>query len=178
MMLVDGCFIIELLCKQLDLSPVEDDDAIFKTQRMVDDDDDHGITSLRQLACLFFQNPIFEESLFASTSLFLEEEFESSHLLETVRNFVVQPYMEVCEDMEYRTPIPSVSELREIGVKFVASDNVKYSGRYDITFRHGVMKIPPIIIREDGECFTRNLIAYEQCTQKPDLLSLYKMWTF
>ncbi|CAL8137694.1 unnamed protein product [Prunus armeniaca] len=205
MMLVDGCFIIELLCKQLDLSPVEDDDAIFKTQRMLSTitndlllvenqlpwrvldclykvirvyDDDHQMPSLRELACRFFQNPIFQESLFASTSLFLEEEFESSHLLETVRNFVVQPYMEVCEDMEYRTPIPSVSELREIGVKFVASDNVKYSGRYDITFRHGVMKIPPIIIREDGECFTRNLIAYEQCTQKPDLLSLYKMWTF
>ncbi|CAB4273835.1 unnamed protein product [Prunus armeniaca] len=105
MMLVDGCFIIELLCKQLDLSPVEDDDAISRRKGCF-------------IICKYVSIP--------------RRRIESSHLLETVRNFVVQPYMEVCEDMEYRTPIPSVSELREIGVKFVASDNVKYSGRYDI----------------------------------------------
>ncbi|KAH0983649.1 hypothetical protein GBA52_010826 [Prunus armeniaca] len=35
MMLVDGCFIIELLRKQVLLSPLENDDAIFRTPRML-----------------------------------------------------------------------------------------------------------------------------------------------
>ncbi|CAB4304296.1 unnamed protein product [Prunus armeniaca] len=198
MMLVDGCFIIELLrkYKRFCFSFGEGGDAIFRTPRMlstitndlllvenqlpwrvldclfkvtrVDDDDDHGITSLRQLACLFFQNPTFVRSFDTIMSPNLKEEFVSSHLLETVRNFVVQdqPYVEVVKDIEYRTPIPSVSELLEIGVKFVASDDV--SGQLNITFRNGVMEIPPIIIRANGECFIRNLIAYEQCTQKPE----------
>ncbi|BFG25558.1 hypothetical protein CerSpe_118320 [Prunus speciosa] len=193
MMLVDGCFIIELLCKQQGHSPVEDDDAIFKTQRMLStikndlllvdnqlpwrvlyclykvvDVDYHRmpLPSLRQLAFLFFQNPTFQQSFESIRPLNLEEEFESSHLLETVRNFVVQPYKEVVKDIEYRTPIPSVSELLEIGVKFVAGSS--NNGQLGITFRNGVMEIPPIIIKEDGECFIRNLIAYEQCLQKPE----------
>lgn len=192
MMLVDGCFIIELLRKQVHLSPVEDDDAIFRTPRMLStitndlllvenqlpwrvldclfevtrvDADDHGNPSLRELACHVFQNPAFQQSFESISSLNCEKEFESSHLLETVRNFVVQPWVEDWEDMEYRTPIPSVSELLEIGVKFVAASS---NGQLHITFRNGVMEIPPIIIREDTESFIRNLIAYEQCLQKPE----------
>ncbi|KAL6286866.1 hypothetical protein ACE6H2_011256 [Prunus campanulata] len=208
MMLVDGCFIIELLWKQIGPSPGEDEDAILKTPRMLStitndlllvenqlpwrvldclfkattgvDDDDHRKPSLRQLAWFFFKNPTFQETFASRRSLEVEEEFEGSHLLETVRNFVVQSYAEVVTDVEYRTPIPfllkkekkitpipSVSELLEIGVKFVAalSNN---NGQLGVTFKNGVMEIPPIIIREDGECFIRNLIAYEQCSQKPE----------
>ncbi|CAL9013102.1 unnamed protein product [Prunus brigantina] len=202
MMLVDSCFIIELLRKQVRLSPVEDDDAIFRTPRMLStitndlllvenqlpwrvldclfevtrvDDDDRRMPSLHELACHVFQNPTFESRTYPNLSI----EFGSSHLLETVRNFLVKSNVEVWnKDIEYRTPIPSVSELREIGVKFVAAlsngDGVteppdgEYNGQLGITFRNGVMEIPPMIIREDGECFIRNLIAYEQCTQKPE----------
>ncbi|XP_021832959.1 uncharacterized protein LOC110772799 [Prunus avium] len=191
MMLVDGCFIIELLCKEAFNFVEDDDDAIFKTQRMLSTikndlllvenqlpwtvldclfkvtkvDGNHlRLPSLRQLSWLFFQNPTFQYPFDIRTSVILK--FQGSHLLENVRDLVVRPYEEVVKDIEYRTPIPSVSELLEIGVKFVvASSNNSQLG---ITFENGVMEIPPIIIREDGECFIRNLIAYEQCSRKPE----------
>ncbi|KAL7177214.1 hypothetical protein ACSBR2_030541 [Camellia fascicularis] len=55
--------------------------------------------------------------------------------------------------------IPNTIELREAGVKLV---KIEGASLFDIKFKNGVMKIPPLTIEDRTESFFRNLIAYEQ----------------
>ncbi|KAI7981426.1 UPF0481 protein [Camellia lanceoleosa] len=55
--------------------------------------------------------------------------------------------------------IPNTIELREAGVKLVM---IEGASLFDIKFKNGVMKIPPLTIEDRTESFFRNLIAYEQ----------------
>ncbi|KAI3879217.1 hypothetical protein MKW98_028784 [Papaver atlanticum] len=57
--------------------------------------------------------------------------------------------------------IPSVTELKRAGVKFVKSST---NGSFlDIKFKDGVMEIPPIIVQDQTDTLLRNLIASERC---------------
>ncbi|ONI17383.1 hypothetical protein PRUPE_3G155700, partial [Prunus persica] len=56
--------------------------------------------------------------------------------------------------------------LLEIGVDFECRIEIMKPDLLDITLENGVMRIPSLSIGENGECFLRNLIAYEQCAPK------------
>ncbi|THG05823.1 hypothetical protein TEA_026434 [Camellia sinensis var. sinensis] len=55
--------------------------------------------------------------------------------------------------------IPNTIELQEAGVKLV---KIEGASLFDIKFEYGVMKIPPLTIEDRTESFFRNLTAYEQ----------------
>jgi hypothetical protein len=59
----------------------------------------------------------------------------------------------------YPDKIPSVIKLVQAGVTFkVGDENLS-----NITFKNGVMSIPPRFVWEETEYLLRNLIAFEQC---------------
>lgn len=55
--------------------------------------------------------------------------------------------------------IPSATELLEAGVKIKKATE---GSLFDIKFEHGVIRVPPLRIEDRTETFLRNLIAYEQ----------------
>ncbi|KAK9944098.1 hypothetical protein M0R45_009682 [Rubus argutus] len=58
--------------------------------------------------------------------------------------------------------IPSAATLSEAGVKFKKGER---GCILNITFKHGVFTIPPLVIEERTGPLFRNLMAYEQCYQ-------------
>ncbi|CAK9173721.1 unnamed protein product [Ilex paraguariensis] len=61
--------------------------------------------------------------------------------------------------------IHCATELREAGIQFVKNEKCSL---FDIKFDNGVMQIHPLIIEDRTETFFRNLIAYEQYGQDTD----------
>ncbi|XP_038889346.1 UPF0481 protein At3g47200-like [Benincasa hispida] len=55
---------------------------------------------------------------------------------------------------------PSITELYEAGVTIKKAKNTKYMR--DITFKNGVLEIPPLHIYDDFELMLRNMVAFEQ----------------
>ncbi|XP_072956646.1 UPF0481 protein At3g47200-like [Typha angustifolia] len=74
---------------------------------------------------------------------------------------------------EYPMTIPCATDLQEAGVKFK-----KASGSFlDITFSHGVLKIPHLAIEESTTTRFMNLIAFEQSSgQKEKILTSYAVF--
>ncbi|KAK9944096.1 hypothetical protein M0R45_009680 [Rubus argutus] len=70
----------------------------------------------------------------------------------------------VNEDSSSHLPkrIPSAATLSEAGVKFKKGER---GCILNITFKHGVFTIPPLVIEERTGPLFRNLMAYEQCYQ-------------
>ncbi|KAM0969824.1 hypothetical protein ACFX13_018289 [Malus domestica] len=183
MMVVDGCFIIELFRKYARVVPSDKDDPVFYTlwmhSALINDlfllenqlpwkvldclfhhtrenNDKPPAYSLSHLALNFFRNSTFLQS----TQLYGKS--GSKHLLHIIRHSLLGSYTQLQLTFKsYWEPIPSVTELLQAGVQFKirnTGDNM-----LDITFENGVMEIPPVNIRENGESLFRNLIAYEQC---------------
>ncbi|BFG25206.1 hypothetical protein CerSpe_114800 [Prunus speciosa] len=187
-MVVDGCFIIELFRKyRTDTTPGkgfrERDDPVFNMSWM--------ITALlydllllenqipwRVLDCLFKltreNDETDEPSLSELTLNYFEyytllgrdpkkiEETGSKHLLDFIRKCLLGGTKEDSTNIHPNSdwaPIPCVTELLQAGVKFRRTED----SMLNITFENGVMKIPPIVVNENGESLFRNLIVYEQC---------------
>ncbi|KAB1217341.1 hypothetical protein CJ030_MR4G020980 [Morella rubra] len=100
--------------------------------------------------------------------------YSHRHLLDFLRNYLLsfrdiervpdqkrEPIPSVTERVPYEKwdPIPSVTELLQAGVRFQTGDA---NNLLDVTFKDGVMVIPPVTIRENTESLFRNLIAFEQ----------------
>ncbi|KAI3850481.1 hypothetical protein MKW98_000291 [Papaver atlanticum] len=71
--------------------------------------------------------------------------------------------------------IPSVTELKRVGVKFVVGST---NGSFlDIKFKDGVMEIPPMVIKYETDTLLQNLIAYEQCSdgKVPYYMTSYRL---
>ncbi|XP_008242396.1 PREDICTED: UPF0481 protein At3g47200-like [Prunus mume] len=181
MMVVDGCFIIEVFRKYAKEVPRNEDDPLFYTAwmmlalrkdlfllenqlpwKVVDclfhhtkEKDKPESKALLLLAVEFFEGPAFAQVPHADRPL------ETKHLLDVIRNSLIALYPQA-ETHSYWEPIPSVTELLQAGVEFkVRSDT--WDNMLDITFKNGVMEIPPIEIEYNAESLFRNLIAYEQC---------------
>ncbi|CAL9012417.1 unnamed protein product, partial [Prunus brigantina] len=165
-MVVDGCFIIELFRKYntdatagMYLLLLENQipwrvlDCLFKLTR---ENDEIEETSLSQLTLNYFE--------FYTLGRYPKkiEETGSKHLLDFIRSCLLGGTKEDSTNNHPSTdwaPIPSVTELLQAGVKFRRTDD----SMLNITFENGVMKIPPIVVNENGESLFRNLIVYEQC---------------
>ncbi|KAM1062125.1 hypothetical protein ACFX14_026393 [Malus domestica] len=183
MMVLDGCFIIELLRRCDKLVPWDDDDPLEYTSwmlKVLQNDlfllenqlpwkvlkclfdltkvnDDH---SLLALALKFFESSVFNQTPQ------IKEGVQTKHLLDAVRESLISLHKPQSTERRYWEPIPTVTELLQAGVKFKSKSKV-WNNMLDITFKNGVMEIPPIDIESNAESHFRNLIAYEHCD--PDI---------
>ncbi|OAY55401.1 putative UPF0481 protein At3g02645 [Manihot esculenta] len=189
MMLIDGCFIIEFICKLL-----QDDkeDPLLRSNHML-------TRFMLDLLLLENQLPFFilsellvtsnvisgQESTFITLILAIYETFLpgplcNSSLANTPENMIQiknllgllhdhwQPSparLEVYKKMgqaEERGFTRCATELKDVGIKFKSA--VERNNLFDIDFVNSTIKIPKIQIGDKTECVLRNLIAYEQLT--------------
>ncbi|XVF60073.1 hypothetical protein PTKIN_Ptkin08bG0014000 [Pterospermum kingtungense] len=189
MLVLDGCFIVELFRKHGEVVPIEDDDPIFSMACMLQFlhhdlillenqipwfvlellfNKTKGLSetkSLIELALQFFGNVFLSYSTpTIDTKPFVNRKVK--HILDLIRLNLVS-HSEIVRNYERNQesnlgwqPIPSATRLKEAGVKFVRVD---VDCILDIKFRNGVLQIPSLLIQETTETIFRNLISYEQC---------------
>ncbi|KAM0957290.1 hypothetical protein ACFX2A_025961 [Malus domestica] len=199
MMVVDGCFILELMCRRSSICRYHDVLSMPEMMSIVQSDMFLLENQLpgKVLDCLFnLTTSSYEPSLHIHTRALIcdfmhkiekvqlmlvikgniRETWQFRHLLDNVRDLLVGS-LSRNENRPYGfwDPITAVTHLEEIGVKFqCASSETELSG---ITFNaeNGVMKIPLIRIGAHTESLFRNLIAYERCSMKPHYFLSYAM---
>ncbi|KAF8039432.1 hypothetical protein BT93_B1848 [Corymbia citriodora subsp. variegata] len=182
MMVLDGCFIIELFCKVGRIFPAEPDDPLvtmawilpslmrdllrlenqipyFVLQKLFDLSVGSGndSPSLAKLALSFF-NYMVQRPLDALEKYY---DKEGKHLLDLFR----MSYVSNCQE-EVRRPsrflhlIPCAKKLDQAGVKLRPR---KTHSILDIKFRNGVLEIPVLTIDDFWSLVFLNFFAYEQC---------------
>jgi hypothetical protein len=183
MMVVDGCFIIELIRKASKEVQRDEEDPVFNVPCLYWGLYNDLILLENQLPwlvldCLFNLTKSQAEQRSLSNlvlSYFTFEwsprdNFEHKHILDCIRNSYIGTSTITPTDtrvISYPEQIPSVIELVQAGVKFKVGDRNKY-GLHNITFKDGVMTIPQRFVSEDSESLYRNLIAFEQCDPSKD----------
>jgi hypothetical protein len=186
MLVVDGCFILELFRKGSGEVQPDIEDPVFYMPwmywRLADD-----LKLLenqlpwRVLDCLFYltKSHAEETSLPNLVLSFYEnmwptrDNLKHDHILDCLRNSAIgtstiTPAPKTLQ-RNLITPmeqIPSVIELVQAGVQFKAGD--RSNSLLDVTFKDGVMTIPPLKVWEDARSIYRNLIAFEQCDPSKD----------
>ncbi|GLU00194.1 hypothetical protein SLE2022_175770 [Rubroshorea leprosula] len=173
MLLLDGCFIIELLRTKDDFSKanyhaiyhdlllLDNQIPWFVLELLFDRTKDYPECpkkSLVELATDFFSPALPRERQETKTSNIL-------HLVDFVWRFWVgsQPMQGVTYiklGRGYGAYIPSATRLEEAGVKF---QKAELRHHLDVTFNEGVLKIPYLVITAWTEIVFRNLIIFEQC---------------
>ncbi|KAE8123927.1 hypothetical protein FH972_018842 [Carpinus fangiana] len=181
MMVVDGCFILELFRKDLNEVQQDEEDPVFYMPwmywRLLID-----ITILDNqlpwcaLDCLFnlTKSNTEQRSLSNLTlSYFTLERFppdnlKQAHILDCIRNSLIGTCTVTPAGpgvLSYAYQIPSVIKLIQAGVTFKVGDETNLS---NITFKNGVMTIPPRFVWEETEYLLRNLTTFEQCDRSKD----------
>ncbi|CAN6539901.1 unnamed protein product [Malus baccata var. baccata] len=210
MLVVDGCFIIELFRKSSGEVPTEEEDPVFHKSWMrttlINDllllenqlpwrvldrlfdltretsagNDNHTLSrSLPEITLQYFQKYSLGMHLLDQVRLIkhptqvqtLQLDIQhpwangasgSKHLLDFTRNCLIRSYGsdDAHEPLSW-SPIPSATELERSGVMLARGR--KNDDMLNITFEHGVLRIPPIRVYKNGESLFRNLVAYEQC---------------
>ncbi|KAK7337198.1 hypothetical protein VNO77_17760 [Canavalia gladiata] len=188
MMVLDGCFIIELFRKVAKLVPFENDDPLvtmawilpffyrdflklenqipfsvlnrlFQLSKLPGE---KSTQTLSTLALEFFNNSLQRpDQVMATTN---QSNVEAKHLLDLVRwSFI--PKDEEAEPLKrLMTPthvIHCVSKLRRAGIKITPGNESDSFLR--VTFRHGVIQMPTITVDDFMSSFLLNCVAFEQC---------------
>ncbi|KAK9268540.1 hypothetical protein L1049_000294 [Liquidambar formosana] len=197
MMVVDGCFVVELLRLYKKLDKEDVDDPIFTTRWMLR-------TLQRDLLMLENQLPFFVlEELFKLTSLVEEPslveltlkffdpllprentpqpnpKIKFDHMLHVFRSTFLSSVKDETSALEWRqlqthASIPLVRERQLIHcVKELQEAGVKLKKRedrqlLDINFEGRVLDIPPLYIDANTVPLLLNFVAYEQCDQKAE----------
>ncbi|XP_038682387.1 UPF0481 protein At3g47200-like [Tripterygium wilfordii] len=198
MLLLDGCFIVELFLRNSYDSEEKLNDPIFTSAWM--------IPSLqRDLALLENQIPFFVlEFLFQvirrkklddylitlvlhffkpilciSEEMFMRKRSlistNSRHLLDVI-HYSFLPLDD--DDLKKRRRrnggswelIHSATALREAGIRF---EKKKTNNLFDFKFRNGVFKIPPLHVHVSTDSLFRNMIAFEQCCHDRSYIASY-----
>lgn len=185
MMVLDGCFIIELFRKVGNVVEFETNDPIvtmawiipffyrdllrlenqipffileclFDLSRMPGEESG---PSLSKLALDFFNNAILRPDGIIAR----HNNLKGRHLLDLVRSTYVdfEKGQSTNVDTSSSTPIiHSVSKLRRAGIKL---KQTKADSFLEVKFRHGVIEMPTITIDDTMSSFLLNCVAYEQC---------------
>ncbi|KAK3192939.1 hypothetical protein Dsin_024249 [Dipteronia sinensis] len=185
MMVVDGCFVIELVCELLDPKLQDPNDPIFKMDWILP-------FVMRDLLKLENQIPYFVlEKLFEISvpnpgdtlqnlilkffSFSLEKpgsvrtnvrEFEGKHLLDLVRKSFRPQSSRSQSSLEKSNKHPQfiqpAKKLDRVGIKFETRKrpNIFF---LDVEFSNGVLRIPPLRMDDFITCFILNCVAFEQC---------------
>lgn len=181
MMLVDGCFIIEVLLKYSVKGLRRRDDPFFHTkdtffqlrsdmillenqipfcvlQRLFDlvPIPDQCTKSLPLLALGFFKRMI------PGDLQSLEEKCsqDCSHLLDLIHNCYLPTYPAV-ESWVGQINLECATKMQKSGIRF--KSNAPAKSLLDVKFVNGVLKIPPLNVHYYTEILFRNLIALEHC---------------
>ncbi|KAF8378116.1 hypothetical protein HHK36_029453 [Tetracentron sinense] len=183
MMVVDGCFIIELFRNyHPQTAPIERNDpslhmpwvtlAIENDLLLLENQlpwcvleclfnltttvhDQQGTPSLADLVLNFF-----DTTMLMTVPAKPNSRFETMHLLDLVRTSLLSPVADNDPDHTVWEVIPSVTDLLQSGVKFKVGNPQDI---LNVKFNKGVLEIPPIFLQENAESIFRNLIAFEQC---------------
>ncbi|KAM6573209.1 hypothetical protein CsatA_017289 [Cannabis sativa] len=187
-MVIDGCFIIELFCKDNNDELIGENDPIFGVNCMMSMLTHDLILLENQIPWLVLESlfkkiitpdhvnlPLitlvtnFFNSLFCRGVEICQEvhKYENLHILDLLRNSLVLPSSIAKQETnntlsndEWQV-LPSATILVEAGIKFKKaeiSNNI-----LDIKFKNGVMEIPSLFIQDVTESLFRNLICFEQC---------------
>ncbi|XP_054803280.1 UPF0481 protein At3g47200 [Prosopis cineraria] len=183
MMVLDGCFILELFRKVGRLVPFEPDDPLvtmswilpslyrdflkvenqipyfilerlYELSKLPPED---STPTLSSLALQFFNNSTQRPDEVIARF----PRLKGKHLLDLVRcSFIPNPDRE-----KKRVPTPThviycVSKLRSAGIKITRRERDSF---LDVTFRHGVIEMPTITIDDFMSSFLLNCEAFEQC---------------
>ncbi|KAJ8766485.1 hypothetical protein K2173_022544 [Erythroxylum novogranatense] len=183
-MLIDGCFLIELFMKYSMKSLRRRNDIIFSTAGMLFDLRCDFILLENQIPLfvllrLFQLVPIPKQCTFSLPELafryfknmipgdqnFHREKFneEGHHLLDLIGHCLLPKYPKLPKKLaESERQLHSATELRRNGIKFKRSwtENL-----LDIRFGKNVLEIPPIILHQYTESLFRNLIQLEHCSR-------------
>ncbi|KAI3897017.1 hypothetical protein MKX03_015841, partial [Papaver bracteatum] len=182
MMFIDGMFMIELFRRhEFDADKIKQDDPflgnISNLPSLVRDlillenqlpmvvlDGLFNLLALKEelkgvpinILALRFFNHLMPRDKKVTQTLF--SDYQGKHLLDlfskTFHRLLPKKMKYLCES------IPSVTELKRVGVKFVAGSS---NGSFlDIKFKNGIMEIPPIKIEDQTDALFRNCIAFEQ----------------
>ncbi|KAJ4969401.1 hypothetical protein NE237_016102 [Protea cynaroides] len=185
MMLVDGCFIIELFLKFLfkglrrkgdpvfnnkwmiflirrDLMLLENQIPLFVLQRLYDlvPIPNQFRQSLSELAFRFFK------AIIPGNKEALEKKFvhDGGHLLDLLRQCYLSSFPRVTPSTNHqrgsREHLHSATKLQKSGVKIKKS---VHESLLDLKFDKGELRIPPLKIYDYTDSILRNLIALEQC---------------
>nr|GMD72357.1 UPF0481 protein At3g47200-like [Ipomoea batatas] len=191
MVVLDGCFIVELVRKFSMPELREENDPIFNM---------YWVLSSLQRDLMLFDNQIsfqvlcrlfdlieipnrYDRLIFLVFKFFSNlfpwqvygqriNEISSSapkikHLLELVHQMWLPP-VGILPSPPQSRPVPrgrfhSATHLRENGVRF---KRLEKANQLSIKFKHGVLWIPPLTVEERTESFLRNLMAFEQYSTK------------
>ncbi|XVF06363.1 hypothetical protein REPUB_Repub06bG0041700 [Reevesia pubescens] len=197
MMVLDGCFVVELIRKFMYPELIERDDVLFKQNpnlpiiaqdllllenqlpfflldklfQETKGNQTDQLHSFTYMALYFFSGIIeWPGKIHSEDHLFTAN---IRHLLGLVHDsFFCSP--ERIESNEprvaTRTFMRSTTELVELGIRF---KKIKGSSLFDIKFEKGILYIPTLIVNHDTERIFRNLIAYEQFNQGSSIVSYY-----
>ncbi|XP_059446495.1 UPF0481 protein At3g47200-like [Corylus avellana] len=187
-LVIDGCFIIELFCRFVYEDLRAENDPIFSMAGMVEVLDHDLIllenqvpwmvlehlfrkimvpksdTALSQFAIAFFRNILAFPPIGRSDHL-----RDIKHIPDLFKKWLVSS-IKVDEEKKLLSQwelVSSATRLAEAGIKFRRS---KSSNILEIKFENGVLEIPLIKIHEHTETFFRNLISFEQCYPNSDAI--------
>ncbi|KAJ0793032.1 hypothetical protein HanOQP8_Chr01g0025101 [Helianthus annuus] len=187
MMLVDSCFIIQLLLRetgetdfskksvpiqrwmlpvlQRDLIMLENQLPMFVLNKVYDLTSSSSTCEamgLKELALQYFEPMIYKDlDTPKNGALAMEEGDGRSHLLELFRASICPT-----EVSQSKFPVKephmfrSVSELKESGVKVKKAENCQ---PLDVSFKRGILKIAPVNMDDYRFTLFRNMVAFEQC---------------
>ncbi|XP_015582714.2 UPF0481 protein At3g47200 isoform X1 [Ricinus communis] len=159
MMILDGCFIIELLCivarleNQIPFFVLE---SLFGLVSVTLDDSSRSLT---ELALEFFDYAVERPAEFLDRF----KDKKGKHLLDLFRStFIPPPQGKPNEDAysPFLQLIQSAKKLRLSGIKFKPKRTDSF---LDISFSHGVLRIPPLTVDDFTSSFLLNCVAFEQC---------------
>ncbi|KAF5205757.1 hypothetical protein FRX31_004655 [Thalictrum thalictroides] len=183
MMVLDGCFIIELFRKVGKLVPVDPDDPIFTMpwvfpflmrdllrlenqlpffvlQCLYDLSNipsSDKTPSLAFLALSFFNNTIQRPDEVIQKYY----DLDGLHLLDLFRSSFLPKIQEESQQVKSSVQIiQNVSKLRQAGIRFKPG---RADSFLDIKFRHGALEIPPVTIDDFTSSVFLNFVAFEQC---------------
>ncbi|PON95329.1 hypothetical protein TorRG33x02_088510 [Trema orientale] len=191
MLVLDGCFIIELFRKNAypglrnkddpiftmscllqflhhDLILLENQipwlvlDILFEQTKTTSIDE----KPLVQLAIEFFPSLLIKSSprlTHTPSNLSIIQNHENKHILDLLRNSLILKSTIIKKSKNDWQHIRSATSLRDSGITFMR--DVVSESILDIKFspKRGVMAIPPLLIQETAETVFRNLISLEQC---------------
>ncbi|PRQ54226.1 hypothetical protein RchiOBHm_Chr2g0175171 [Rosa chinensis] len=187
MLILDGCFLIELFRKASVLSLQDEDDPIFNVPCMLEylyhdllllenqlpwfvleffykKIEGGNANPLDKLVFNFFKKSVADDKILRDPDP--EPSNEILHILDLIRTALVGiPDSNSTNISNIHPPqlpqrIPSATTLSEAGVIFKKSTE---SCILKITFNNGVFTIPPLAIDESTGPLFRNLMAFEQC---------------
>lgn len=185
MVVLDGCFIIELFRKVGKLVPFEPDDPLFSMlwilpylyrdflrlenqipffllQCLFDlskmPGENPGGQSLSMLALEFFNNAMLRPDEVIANC----HDLKGQHLLDLVRSSFIpsDKDLEPCKICAPTRMILPVSKLRRAGINL---NHGKADSFLVIKFRRGVIEMPPITIDDFISSLLLNCVAFEQC---------------